>query len=288
MRALIFAAGLGTRLKPITETIPKALVEVGGKPLLGHLIAKLKSAGFTEIVVNVHHFAGKVIEYLRNNDFGANISISLEESQPLETGGGIKHAAKFLDNGEPFLAHNVDILSNLNLQAFMEAHKDAATPPLATLLVSNRKTSRYFVFDSNNLLCGWVNMESGLFKSPYEQLKEAFAHSTGISADLGRPAVEAPLLQERIDEFLESRSLKRYAFAGTHIISPEVFQLMQEWPERFPIVDFYLANASRYQIKGYIDHNLTLIDVGRPEHLPIAEEFLKKEFTSATPEVEIK
>ena len=142
MRALIFAAGLGTRLKPITETIPKALVEVGGKPLLGHLIAKLKSAGFTEIVVNVHHFAGKVIEYLRNNDFGANISISLEESQPLETGGGIKHAAKFLDNGEPFLAHNVDILSNLNLQAFMEAHKDAATHPLATLLVRNRKTRR--------------------------------------------------------------------------------------------------------------------------------------------------
>ena len=282
MRALIFAAGLGTRLKPITETIPKALVEVGGKPLLGHLIAKLKSAGFTEIVVNVHHFADKVIEYLRNNDFGANISISLEESQPLETGGGIKHAAKFLDNGEPFLAHNVDILSNLNLQAFMEAHKDAATPPLATLLVSNRKTSRYFVFDSNDLLCGWVNMESGLFKSPYEQLKEEFA------AHLAIPAVGAPLLQERIDEFLESRSLKRYAFAGTHIISPEVFQLMQEWPERFPIVDFYLANASRYQIKGYIDPNLTLIDVGRPEHLPIAEEFLKKEFTSATPEVEIK
>ena len=271
MRALIFAAGLGTRLKPITETIPKALVVVGGKPLLGHLIAKLKSAGFTEIVVNVHHFADKVIEYLHNNDFGANISISLEESQPLETGGGIKHAAKFLDNGEPFLAHNVDILSNLNLQAFMEAHKDAATPPLATLLVSNRKTSRYFVFDNNNLLCGWVNMESGLFRSPYEQLKEEFA------AHLAIPAVGAPLLQERIDEFLESRSLKRYAFAGTHIISPAVFQLMQEWPERFPIVDFYLANASRYQIKGYIDHNLTLLDVGRPEHLPIAEEFLKKE-----------
>lgn len=282
MRALIFAAGLGTRLKPITETIPKALVEVGGKPLLGHLIAKLKSAGFTEIVVNVHHFADKVIEYLRNNDFGANISISLEESQPLETGGGIKHAAKFLDNGEPFLAHNVDILSNLNLQAFMEAHKDAATPPLATLLVSNRKTSRYFVFDSNNLLCGWVNMESGLFRSPYEQLKEEFA------AHLAKYGTDSLFQAEVIEEFLQEHSLKKYAFAGTHIISPAVFQLMQEWPERFPIVDFYLANASRYQIKGYIDPNLTLIDVGRPEHLPIAEEFLKKEFTSATPEVEIK
>ncbi len=274
MRALIFAAGLGTRLKPITETIPKALVEVGGKPLLGHLIAKLKSAGFTEIVVNVHHFADKVIEYLHNNDFGANISISLEESQPLETGGGIKHAAKFLDNGEPFLAHNVDILSNLNLQAFMEAHKDAATPPLATLLVSNRKTSRYFVFDSNNLLCGWVNMESGLFRSPYEQLKEEFA------ADLAKYGTDSLFQAEAIEEFLQEYSLKKYAFAGTHIISPAVFQLMQEWPERFPIVDFYLANASRYQIKGYIDPNLTLIDVGRPEHLPIAEAFLKKEAAS--------
>ena len=281
MRALIFAAGLGTRLKPITESIPKALVEVAGEPLLGHLIHRLKEAGFTEIVINVHHFAEKIIEYLRNNDdFGIKISISREEKEPLETGGGIKHAAKMLNDGEPFFVHNVDIISNLNIKNFCDSHyncsacSSGASLPLATLLVSERKTSRYFVFDSDNLLCGWVNMESGLFKSPYMELKEEFA------AHLAKYGTDSLFQAEAIEEFMQEHSLKKYAFAGTHIISPAIFQLMQEWPERFPIVDFYLANASRYHINAYIDPNLTLIDVGRPEHLPLAEAFLKKEAAS--------
>ena len=126
MKALIFAAGLGTRLKPITDRIPKALVPICGKPLLQHVVDKLTSAGFTELVINVHHFADQIEQYvLDNKAFGVNVSLSDETDLLRETGGGIRHAAKFLSGSEPFLVHNVDILSNLDIVEFVRVHNDA-------------------------------------------------------------------------------------------------------------------------------------------------------------------
>ena len=156
MRALVFAAGLGTRLKPITDTVPKALVPVCSKPLLGHLVEKLKQNGYGEVVINLHHFPQQIKDYVeQNGSFGIKVSFSDESDLLRETGGGIRHAAPLLNDGEPFLVHNVDIISNLDIEAFYEAHMAAsisADTPLATLLVSDRETSRYFLFDAENNL----------------------------------------------------------------------------------------------------------------------------------------
>ena len=156
-QAMIFAAGLGTRLKPLTDTMPKALVPVGGQPLLWHVIMKLEAAGFERIVVNVHHFADQIIDYLKaNNNFGLDIRISDEREQLLETGGGIKKALPLFDADSPILIHNVDILSNLDL---------ARLPMDAPLLVvSERKTKRYLQFDDEQRLVGWKNVETGEVK----------------------------------------------------------------------------------------------------------------------------
>ena len=141
MKAMIFAAGLGTRLKPMTDTIPKALVPIAGKPLLEHVILRLKEAGFDELIVNVHHFPDQIIDFLRaNNNFGIRIEISDERDVLLDTGGAIRKAAWFFDDGKPFLVHNVDILSNLNLGDLY--HQHLTTNPLATLVVSERDTFR--------------------------------------------------------------------------------------------------------------------------------------------------
>ena len=153
-QAMIFAAGLGTRLKPLTDTIPKALVSIGGKPLLWHVVTKLKQAGYERIVVNVHHFAQQIVDYLQQNDnFGLDIRISDETSQLLETGGGIKKALPLFNPNEPVLIHNVDILSNLNLA---DLNTDASL-----LVVSQRKTKRYLQFDDDMHLIGWKNNETG-------------------------------------------------------------------------------------------------------------------------------
>ena len=260
MRAMIFAAGLGTRLKPITDTIPKALVPVCSQPLLKHLVDKLKEAGYSEVVINVHHFAEKIREYVaQNNDFGIKVSFSDETDLLRETGGGIRHAAELLDDGEPFLVHNVDILSNLDLEDFYQAHMAESISidtPLATLLVSERETARYFLFDKRNNLVGWMNKLSGEVKSPYPELKRE------------------PSENFDWEKFLLEHSLNKYAFAGTHIISPEVFRLMQSWPERFPIVDFYLQMADKFIIKGYVKNDLEMVDVGKLDSLEEAEKFL--------------
>ncbi len=262
MRALIFAAGLGTRLKPITDTMPKALVPVCSKPLLGHLIEKLNGNGFREVVINLHHFPQQIRNYVeKNNNFGINVSFSDESDLLRETGGGIRHAAPLLNDGEPFLVHNVDIISNLNLEEFYEAHMAASISvdtPLATLLVSERETSRYFLFDRENNLVGWMNKLSGEVKSPFEELRrepsEGFNH----------------------EEFLKKFALRKLAFAGVHIISPEIFRLMQEMPEKFPIVDFYLKMADKYVIKGYVQPGLEMVDVGKLDSLDKAEELCRK------------
>lgn len=226
---MIFAAGLGTRLKPLTDTMPKALVPVGGQPLLWHVIMKLKAAGYERIVVNVHHFAQQIIDYLQANaNFGLDIRISDERQQLLETGGGIKKALPLFDANAPILIHNVDILSNLDLCALpMDA-------PL--LVVSERKTKRYLQFDDTMRLVGWKNIETGELKGS------------------------------------EGRSL---AFSGIHIFHPSLAPLLSDWPERFPIMDFYLKACGDHLIRGYEARDLNLLDVGKLDSLDQAEKFIK-------------
>lgn len=159
MQAMIFAAGLGTRLKPLTDTMPKALVKVAERPLLEHVMAKLKAAGCNRIVVNVHHFSDQIKNYLQAHDFGISIEVSDETEQLLDTGGGIKRAASLFYAGEPVLIHNVDILSNVDLGAFYRtAYKENSCGRVdAVLLVSARQTQRYLIFNDEMRLVGWTN-----------------------------------------------------------------------------------------------------------------------------------
>ena len=164
MKAMIFAAGTGSRLKRLTAHTPKALIPIGGKPMLEHVILKLKSSGFDQIVINIHHLGNQIVDFLEaNNNFGVRIEISDESDYLLDTGGGIKKATSLLCGNEPFLIHNVDILSNVDLKKLYDTH--VQTNPLATLLVSQRNTSRYLLFNKENRLCGWRNHETGEVKS---------------------------------------------------------------------------------------------------------------------------
>ena len=242
MKAMIFAAGLGTRLKPLTDHMPKALVPVAGKPMLEHVIGKLKAAGFDEIVINVHHFAYQIIDFLKEKDnFGIQIWISDETEELLDTGGGIKKAAHFFD--EPFLVHNADILSNVDLRALYEHHLSSGND--ATLLVSPRKTVRYLLFDEGNRLCGWIN------KDTLQTKTEGFIYQPEIQ--------------------------KEYAFGGIHIISPTLFKHMgDEWTGKFSIMDFYLQTCKKARLGGYAKEDLQLIDIGKPDTLAKAEEFIRQ------------
>ena len=241
MKAMIFAAGLGTRLKPLTDHMPKALVPVAGKPMLEHVIQKLIAAGCDEIVINVHHFADQIIDFVKtNNNFGITIHISDETDMLLDTGGGIKKASSFFN--EPFLIHNVDILSNVDLKSLYEYHLTSGND--ATLLVSPRKTVRYLLFDEENHLCGWVN------KDTLQTKPEGFVY---------QPEVQ-----------------KEYAFSGIHIVSPSLFNYMGEnWIGKFPIMDFYLQTCQEAKLGGYAKEDLQLIDIGKPETLAVAEDFIR-------------
>ena len=241
MKAMIFAAGLGTRLKPLTDHMPKALVPVAGKPMLEHVIQKLIAAGCDEIVINVHHFADQIIDFVKtNNNFGITIHISDETDMLLDTGGGIKKASSFFN--EPFLIHNVDILSNVDLKSLYEYHLTSGND--ATLLVSPRKTVRYLLFDEENHLCGWVN------KDTLQTKPEGFVY---------QPEVQ-----------------KEYAFSGIHIVSPSLFNYMAEnWIGKFPIMDFYLQTCQEAKLGGYAKEDLQLIDIGKPETLAVAEDFIR-------------
>ena len=247
MKAMVFAAGLGTRLKPLTDSMPKALVPVCGQPLLYHVICKLRDSGYDDIVVNVHHFAGQVRDYLASHDFGVRISISDESGELLETGGAILHARDLLTDG-PFLVHNVDIVSDLDLAWFREQMRPGA---LATLLVSERKTQRYLLFSDDMRLVGWTNIATGEVRSPYPDLKP--------------------------------ESCRRYAFAGIHDISPAIFGAFAEYGfgGRFPIMDFYLRACADYPIYGSVPQGLTLVDAGKVEALPEAERILRMESSTA-------
>ena len=273
MRAMIFAAGLGTRLKPLTDTKPKALVDVCGKTLLERQIEDLQTAGFNEIVVNIHHFADMIRRYLAENyNFGADIYLSDESDELRDTGGGIRHAAALLDDGEPFLVHNVDILSNVDLNDLYDyhmAHAISNDTPLATILVSKRKTARYFLFDKEGNLAGWMNEQSGEIKTPYKELaKTAMNYMRSKGNDNNEPIFN-------VEKFLTATNLYKYAFAGMHVMSPYVLRLMQMWPKRFSIVDFYLQNCDKFNIRAYVKDDLKLVDVGKLSALHEAEMFVK-------------
>ena len=337
MKAMIFAAGLGTRLKPLTDTMPKALVPICGQPLLYHVITKLVKAGYDHLVVNVHHFPDQIIDYLKAHDFGVRIDVSDERDFLRETGGGIRYAHPLLtdfstppsaplemtgadsfaplgmtkecpsaplemteegssaslemagtdsfaslgmtegpacrpDGGpllfrpdgeplssrpsgtplsfrpsgasgeifrkEPFLVHNVDIVSNLDLKWFREQHRPGS---LATLVVSERKTQRYFLFDEDNRLRGWTNLATGEVRSPYPDI--------------------------------DPEKCRKLAFSGIHLISPEIFDAFERlgMGDRFSIVDFYLKACAEYPIYGVVPPDFTMVDVGKFATLPEAE-----------------
>lgn len=240
MQAMIFAAGLGTRLKPLTDTMPKALVEVGGEPLIKRVILRLKEAGFTRVVVNVHHFADQIVDYLAaQQGFGIDVRISDERSQLLETGGGIKHAASLFDTTSPILIHNVDILSNVDLRRFYDSAQGDAT-----LLVSPRQTKRYLLFDTAHdcRLMGWTNIDTHEVRSPH----------AGLNPD----------------------NCERYAFSGIHVFSPRLFPLLDKWPDVFGIIDFYLGTCASHDINGYTWPGLRLMDVGKQDTIAQADHFL--------------
>lgn len=244
MKAMIFAAGLGTRLRPLTDTMPKALVPIAGKTLLEHVIQKLANAGFDELIVNIHHHGEQIVQFLKEKkNFGLRIEISDEREMLLDTGGGIKKATHFFDDGKPFLIHNVDILSNADLKGLYEKH--CKSDNLATLLVNQRETSRYLLFDENMRLNGWQNIKTEEVKSPHDNFNP--------------------------------EHYKRFAFSGIHLLSPDIFKWMESWNGKFPIMDFYLNLCGEIPIGAFNDDQLKMVDVGKIETLEKAEEFVVKE-----------
>ena len=262
MQSMIFAAGLGTRLKPLTDRIPKALVRVGGKPLIEYVLKNLVAAGSKRIVVNVHHFANQIIEYLQQNDFGVDICVSDETEMLLDTGGGIKNAAPFFNTSEPVLIHNVDILSNVDLRALYNYACEAEIEQKvdAVLLVSLRKTKRYLIFNKDMRLVGWTNVDTGEVKSPYETLREL---------TFTQPYDNNNVTNEQYGYTL-------FAFSGIHIIGNKVFEAMNECSAKFPIMDFYLQYAKDLHFVGKVKNNLKLMDVGKLDTLVEADAFVKQ------------
>lgn len=236
MKAMILAAGLGTRLKPFTDMHPKALAIVNGKTLLQRTIEYLAGYGFNEVIVNVHHFADQIIDVLeKNNGFGSTVTISDESDAVLETGGGIKKADWFLSkDSEPFVVMNVDILTDLDLGDMLAFHKE--NNPLTTLAVTKRETSRYFLFNEKEQLCGWRNIKTGEEK-------------------ISRKAIE----------------YHQKAFSGIQIISPEIFPLITQ-TGKFSMVDVYLELAKNQSILGFEHSPAKLVDAGKPESILKAEE----------------
>lgn len=259
---MILAAGLGTRLKPLTDRMPKALVPVDGTPLLEGLIRRLQKAGFEDFVINVHHFPEQIEAFLKEHgNFGSRIVFSDERDLLRETGGGIRHAATLLQDapGGWFLVHNVDIITDLDYASLATGFRDPArvirqggtprqglfvppggnpTPkpePLATLAVSDRKTSRYLLFDNDMRLVGWTNIDTGEVRTPYEGLDPA--------------------------------KCRKLAFSGISMLSTAILPLMQGWPERFSVIDFYLQICRDHDIRGIDITGARIRDVGKLKEL---------------------
>ena len=243
MKAMIFAAGLGTRLRPLTNDRPKALVEVGGVTMLERVIMHLREAGITDITVNVHHFGQQIIDFLEaRHNFGLTIHISDERDCLLDTGGGILHARQWLDGDEPFVVHNADILTDLDLRAMMERHTHSGAD--ATILVKKRDTQRYLLFDQDHRLQGWTNKKTGEL----------------------RPQ---SLTRER------ALTLNELAFGGVHVISPSIFKELEPYGRqqaKFSIIPFYVDHCHTLHIQGYEPASqYRWLDVGKPETLAQAE-----------------
>jgi NDP-sugar pyrophosphorylase family protein len=240
MRAMILAAGLGTRLKPLTDKTPKALVKIQGITLLELQIKKLKAEGFDKIIINVHHFAAQIFKFLKeNNNFGCEIKVSDESNLLLETGGGLKKASHFFSDGKPFLVYNVDILSNIKLKKLFTAHKSSDS--IATLAVQDRKSSRKFLFDKDNILCGWSNENTG----------------------------------EQIIARESESELGLLSFSGIQIIDPAIFKYFPD-KDVFSLIELYLEAARHEKIKGFVHNKDEIIDVGKIENLKDAENFFEK------------
>ncbi len=246
MKAMIFAAGLGSRLGEITARIPKAMVEVGGEPMLKRVILKIKETGVSTIVINVHHFASQIEDYLKKNDnFGADIHISDERSLLLDTGGGLLKARHLLEGNEPILIHNVDILTDFDINRMLAVHE--STKADATLLVDERKTSRYLLFNREMRMTGWKNIKDGEIKSPWDNSIIQTSH---------------PL-----------------AFGGVHIVSPKLFLPLSSYSSNyvFSITPFYTDMCASLNIMGYRpDETYEWHDIGKPESLSKAQNIVSK------------
>lgn len=253
MKAMIFAAGLGTRLKPLTDTLPKALVPLAGKPLLQWQIERLKAAGITDIVVNVHHFPDMIINYLHDNDnFGCRIAVSDERDMLLETGGGLRKAEallgsgvqEFRSSGEGILICNVDILSNINIPTLLNAYNP---DEMGVVVVSERDTQRYLLFDEENRLCGWTNIATGEVRG-----EEAIRRGG-------------------------EQVMKKLAFSGMQVLNPRIFDCMDKVVEqkgdKFSLIDLYLSIAEKEILRAYIPENYRMMDVGKIAQLSEAEAF---------------
>jgi len=231
MKALILAAGLGERLRPLTDDRPKALVEAAGMTMLERNIRTLACAGFNQFVVNIHYYGQQIIDYLsEHGSFGYDISISDERDLLRDTGGAIRHAAPLLEGCDKFLIHNVDIVSNLDYPWF--TGRSLASEASATLLVSDRATSRYLLFDDCGLLVGWTNIKTGEVKSPY-----------------GRIDVNA---------------FRKKAFSGIHVFSDRLLSEMSSWPEKFSVIDFYLSKCRDFKVEAVEYPGLEVCDLGTP------------------------
>lgn len=273
MRAMIFAAGLGTRLKPLTDTLPKALVPLAGKTLLQWQIERLKAAGITDIVVNVHHFPDMIINYLRENDnFGCRIAVSDERDMLLETGGGLRKAKSLLlgigsresgNNDEPILICNVDILSNIDLPTLLQAYNPEE---MGVVVVSPRETQRYLLFDETNRLCGWTNIATG-------EIRPA---SLVSSLNILPPTGEADL-QAKPTYQLQRSDLSPLAFSGMQVLNPRIFDVMDkvvaEKGDKFSLIDLYLSIAEKEILRAFIPENYRMMDVGKIAQLSEAESF---------------
>ncbi|MGB5286931.1 MAG: nucleotidyltransferase family protein [Ignavibacteriaceae bacterium] len=240
MQAMILAAGLGTRLRPLTDSTPKALIKIKEFTLLELQIRKLESEGFNEIIINIHHFAEQIKEYLKQKNFpGCSITISDESKKLLDTGGGLKKAAYFFSAAKPILVYNVDILSDINLKKLLDYHMSSGT--LATLAVRERKSSRKFLFDKENILLGWKNENAN------EQI----------------------IVRDPISELVP------LAFSGVQIIDPAIFKYFSD-EDVFSIVDLYLSAAKKEKINGYIHNKDNWLDLGKTESLNEAERVFEK------------
>ena len=248
---MIFAAGLGTRLKPLTDTMPKALVPLAGKTLLQWQIEKLKAAGITDIVVNVHHFPDQIIDYLReNNNFGCNIQVSDERDMLLETGGGLRKAHPLLTSNlsplasSPILVCNVDILSNIDIPALLNAYNPEE---MGLVVVYPRDTQRYLLFDDNSRLRGWTNIATGEVRGPLSDNRYPIANT------------------------------RKLAFSGMQVLNPRIFEVMEkvvaEKGEKFSLIDLYLSIAEKEILRAFIPENYRMMDVGKINQLSEAEAF---------------